>query len=104
MYHRINDASCLTSDLCSLTSSARAGSSTVREHSADIRATVVRLHLGLLTAIRRERERSLRRANDSIKTHPTDNRGRGVTAASRTFNPVGVGSNPADLMEEGSWE
>ncbi len=30
------------------------------------------------------------------RVHPTDMRGRGVTAALRTFNPVGVGSNPAD--------
>ena len=56
---------------------ARAGSSTVREHSADIRATVVRLHLGLLAAIRRERERPLQRASGRPtrlkRTHPTDN-------------------------------
>ncbi len=75
----------------------QAGSSTVREHSADIRATVVRLHLGLLTAIQRERDRPLRLK----RLHPIDNRGRGVAAASRTFDPVGVGSNPTDLMEEG---
>ncbi len=47
----------------------QAGSSTVREHSADIRATVVRLHLGLLTTIRREKERPLRLK----RSHSTDN-------------------------------
>ena len=47
----------------------RAGSSTVREHSADIRATVVRLHLGLLATIRREKERPLRLK----RLRPTDN-------------------------------
>ena len=35
-----------------------------------------------------------------LKRTPDQARGRGVTAASRTFNPVGVGSNPSDLMEE----
>ena len=34
------------------------------------------------------------------RIHATSIGGRGVTAASRTFNPVGVGSNPSDLMEE----
>lgn len=48
---------------------AQAGSSTVREHSADIRATVVRLHLGLLATIRREKGRPLRLK----RSHPTDN-------------------------------
>ena len=69
MYHQIYDAGRLASDLCSLTASARAGSSTVREHSADIRATVVRLHLGLLATIRSEKEQPVRLK----RLHPTDN-------------------------------
>ena len=60
MNHEFSNAGLVTSDLCSLTSSAQAGSSTVREHSADIRETVVRLHLGLLATIRREKSQPLR--------------------------------------------
>ena len=69
MYHQIYDAGRLTSDLCSLTDSAWAGSSTVREHSADIRETVVRLHLGLLATIRREMVCPLPRGTETMHPH-----------------------------------
>ena len=51
-----------------ITLSEQAGSSTVREHSADIRETAVQLRLGLLALIRHEKSRPLRPATRRVRT------------------------------------
>ena len=39
------------------------------------------------------------KTNPLKRIRPTNLWGRGVTVALRTFNPVGVGSNPSDPMD-----